>query len=565
MRWQICFCLVATLAQAQDLKPVGEALRNRDYRRAEELVRQVLKESPGNIKAMVDLGLALEGETRFDDAIQQYENIKQIKGKGSPTPDQLKQVNVEIRLLKAKQAQAKALLGLSGALISQETDEVELVFYAVRDPKREGLYRLKPLAAPDLTDQKVLTYRENPDGSCTAEIATPQEKTPEILNGSIEPDGSIKLAGPEHTLVLHHTPRPGWFASKVVRYTWQAKDVRLVNKIPTVLGSDTYRLPAYGFGGALAVDDGLVGLFIMTTPLPGATLMSYYYRDAKGCHPLRTAETEGDFLLPVRDGNIWPCNEDHHNYDPPPKGTVAKLVPGRTKPIEAIQAFWCSGGKPGFLTSVFSVDLDEVPPPAGTPDPAASLVGLSGPALREGTGALDLMLLPFKGRKVHLPKLPDNGRQISPNMGDFRDYNPGLLKIFQAGEQLGTQPLPFRQSMATPMGTIEGNLAAAPTPVPVVLGSVSAQPSGGFKDGDYAVNSPFVSGTLTIAGATASFASSGGRGERGSFHYEVGQRTGVCRWESGARFEFWVKKPSEIIGTWFAKDANNYRCSMQPM
>ena len=74
---------------------------------------------------------------------------------------------------------------------------MERVFYAVRAPNREGLYRLKPLDAPDQVYQQELILKDNADGSHEAKFGKPQANTPEILLGSDEPDGTLKFGGPE--------------------------------------------------------------------------------------------------------------------------------------------------------------------------------------------------------------------------------------------------------------------------------------------------------------------------------------------------------------------------------
>lgn len=85
-----------------------------------------------------------------------------------------------------------------------------------------------------------------------------------------------------------------------------------------------------------------------------------------------------------------------------------------------------------------------------------------------------------------------------------------------------------------------------------------------FSNGSFKVSGAFVSGTLVVDGSSATFIyDNGSAGEAGPFNYDAGSRTGYCRWRSGARLEIWVRSRTEMIATWFARDGNNFRCSVR--
>ena len=83
--------LIADVAQvpAPMIADAAEALRAKDYPAAEAICRGILAANPGDPKALLNLGLSLEGQGRVLDAMNHWDSLKGQNRQGLPTDDQL--------------------------------------------------------------------------------------------------------------------------------------------------------------------------------------------------------------------------------------------------------------------------------------------------------------------------------------------------------------------------------------------------------------------------------------------------------------------------------------------
>lgn len=172
------------------------------------------------------------------------------------------------------------------------------------------------------------------------------------------------------------------------------------------------------------------------------------------------------------------------------------------------------------------------------------------------------------------------GPQATPTAAKFEPTPApaeNLVTTAKPREASANSPIKVATKMAEPKPDHVAMSPATITPVrdpepppPVARFSPMPKPAetqsnDPFAGGSFRVSGAFVHGTLRIAGGSATFMpDDGSAAENGSFHYNPNTKVATCEWRSGARLEIWVKSQSEKIGTWFARDLNNFRCSVTP-
>ena len=94
MNWKtlilaICLVMVSPSLWAQDIKTTADALETQDFDQAEVLCRSILSSMPTDPKALVNLGLSLEGQGDTEKAIEHWLSLKGRGIHGLPTDTQL--------------------------------------------------------------------------------------------------------------------------------------------------------------------------------------------------------------------------------------------------------------------------------------------------------------------------------------------------------------------------------------------------------------------------------------------------------------------------------------------